>query len=134
MLFHMYLTPVTKILIPVTKKQTLHIKQRTLKPLACTATQSQARTIYTATKNLYNETTEQQTKQIGNILSFLPEKNGLLQPITYTYTQKSSGRNSRFCRKPSKLAASYSPTFAVPSAQTGLTSLFGRGRGGTPPP
>ena len=28
------------------------------------------------------------TKQIGNILSFLPEKNGLLQPITYTYTQK----------------------------------------------
>ena len=34
-----------------------------------------------------------------------------------------------------KLAASYSPTFcsAVPSAQEGLTSLFGMGRGGTPP-
>jgi hypothetical protein len=34
-----------------------------------------------------------------------------------------------------KLAATYSPTFcsAVPSAQEGLTSLFGMGRGGTPP-
>ena len=74
MLFHMYLTPVTKILIPVTKKQTLHIKQRTLKPLACTATQSQTRTIYTATKNLYNETTEQQTNQ------------RTLKPLAYTAT------------------------------------------------
>ena len=27
---------------------------------------------------------------------------------------------------------SYSPTFAVPSARRGLTSLFGMGRGGTP--
>jgi hypothetical protein len=34
-----------------------------------------------------------------------------------------------------KSAATYSPTFcsAVPSAQEGLTSLFGMGRGGTPP-
>ena len=31
-----------------------------------------------------------------------------------------------------KMAATYSPTFAVPSAQLGLTSLFGMGRGGTP--
>ena len=31
-----------------------------------------------------------------------------------------------------KKAATYSPTFAVPSAQLGLTSLFGMGRGGTP--
>jgi len=31
-----------------------------------------------------------------------------------------------------RLAATYSPTkIAVPSAQTGLTSLFGMGRGGT---
>jgi len=29
-----------------------------------------------------------------------------------------------------KLATTYSPTIAVPSAQTGLTSLFGMGRGG----
>ena len=31
-----------------------------------------------------------------------------------------------------KKAATYSPTFAVPSALKGLTSLFGMGRGGTP--
>ena len=31
-----------------------------------------------------------------------------------------------------KGAATYSPTFAVPSARRGLTSLFGMGRGGTP--
>ena len=32
-----------------------------------------------------------------------------------------------------RLAATYSPTIiAVPSALTGLTSLFGMGRGGTP--
>ena len=31
-----------------------------------------------------------------------------------------------------KTAATYSPTCAVPSAWTGLTSLFGMGRGGTP--
>ena len=32
-----------------------------------------------------------------------------------------------------KMAATYSPTLkAVPSACTGLTSLFGMGRGGTP--
>jgi hypothetical protein len=30
-------------------------------------------------------------------------------------------------------ATSYSPTVAVPSAQAGLTSLFGMGRGGAPP-
>ena len=29
-------------------------------------------------------------------------------------------------------AVAYSPTFAVPSARRGLTSLFGMGRGGTP--
>ena len=34
---------------------------------------------------------------------------------------------------PSKTAATYSPTlWAVPSAWSGLTSLFGMGRGGTP--
>jgi hypothetical protein len=32
-----------------------------------------------------------------------------------------------------KSATTYSPTIAVPSALTGLTSLFGMGRGGTPP-
>ena len=32
-----------------------------------------------------------------------------------------------------KTAATYSPTLAVPSARAGLTSLFGMGRGGTPP-
>ena len=31
-----------------------------------------------------------------------------------------------------KTAATYSPTNAVPSARSGLTSLFGMGRGGTP--
>jgi len=31
-----------------------------------------------------------------------------------------------------KTATTYSPTFAVPSAWLGLTSLFGMGRGGTP--
>ena len=31
-----------------------------------------------------------------------------------------------------KTAATYSPTLAVPSARSGLTSLFGMGRGGTP--
>ena len=31
-----------------------------------------------------------------------------------------------------KTAATYSPTCAVPSALSGLTSLFGMGRGGTP--
>jgi len=31
-------------------------------------------------------------------------------------------------------AATYSPTNAVPSALTGLTSLFGMGRGGAPLP
>ena len=31
-----------------------------------------------------------------------------------------------------KSATTYSPTNAVPSALTGLTSLFGMGRGGTP--
>ena len=29
-------------------------------------------------------------------------------------------------------AVTYSPTFAVPSARRGLTSLFGMGRGGAP--
>ncbi len=33
---------------------------------------------------------------------------------------------------PLKMAATYSPTNAVPSAQSGLTSLCGMGRGGTP--
>ena len=33
---------------------------------------------------------------------------------------------------PIKTAATYSPTLAVPSARSGLTSLFGMGRGGTP--
>ena len=37
------------------------------------------------------------------------------------------------CMKKRK-AATYSPTKAVPSARAGLTSLFGMGRGGTPPP
>ena len=32
-----------------------------------------------------------------------------------------------------KSATTYSPTFAVPSALAGLTSLFGMGRGGTLP-
>ncbi len=32
-----------------------------------------------------------------------------------------------------KSATSYSPADAVPSALVGLTSLFGMGRGGTPP-
>ena len=32
----------------------------------------------------------------------------------------------------SKGAVTYSPTFAVPSAWQGLTSLFGMGRGGAP--
>ena len=32
-----------------------------------------------------------------------------------------------------KTAATYSPADAVPSARAGLTSLFGMGRGGTPP-
>ena len=32
-----------------------------------------------------------------------------------------------------KSATTYSPTIAVPSALAGLTSLFGMGRGGTPP-
>ena len=31
-----------------------------------------------------------------------------------------------------KMAATYSPACAVPSARSGLTSLFGMGRGGTP--
>ena len=31
-----------------------------------------------------------------------------------------------------KSASTYSPTFAVPSALSGLTSLFGMGRGGAP--
>ena len=31
-----------------------------------------------------------------------------------------------------KRAATYSPACAVPSARTGLTALFGMGRGGTP--
>ena len=31
-----------------------------------------------------------------------------------------------------KSATTYSPTIAVPSALSGLTSLFGKGRGGTP--
>ena len=31
-----------------------------------------------------------------------------------------------------KSATTYSPTYAVPSALAGLTSLFGMGRGGTP--
>ena len=69
MLFHMYLTPV--ILIPVTKqqnkntnKQTLHInqrtKQRTLKPLAYTATHSHKHVQYTQQQKIST------TKQIGN--------------------------------------------------------------------
>ncbi len=31
-----------------------------------------------------------------------------------------------------RVAATYSPAFAVPSARWGLTSLFGMGRGGSP--
>ena len=146
MLFHMYLTPVTQILIPVTKKQnkntnkqTLHInqrtKQRTLKPIACTAApHSHKHVQYTqpqkisTTKQQSNKTNERTTTYIHIIHTYK-------QKIIHAYIhKKSSGRNSRFCRNPSKLAASYSPTFAVPSAQTGLTSLFGMGRGGTPPP
>ena len=47
-------------------------------------------------------------------------------------TQKKGGRFFRIA--PPKMAASYSPGFPVPSAQAGLTSLFGMGRGGSPPP
>ncbi len=37
------------------------------------------------------------------------------------------------CSRPDREGAvTYSPTFAVPSAWRGLTSLFGMGRGGTP--
>ena len=37
-------------------------------------------------------------------------------------------------RSLSKMADTYSPANAVPSARAGLTSLFGMGRGGTPLP
>ena len=37
-------------------------------------------------------------------------------------------------RSRSKMADTYSPANAVPSARAGLTSLFGMGRGGTPLP
>ena len=66
MLFHMYLTPV--ILIPVTKqqnkntnKQTLHINQRTLKPLAYTATHSHKHVQYTQQQKI--STTKQQSNK-----------------------------------------------------------------------
>ena len=41
-------------------------------------------------------------------------------------------RDSTFALRLFKTAATYSPTLAVPSARSGLTSLFGMGRGGTP--
>ncbi len=49
--------------------------------------------------------------------------------ILNVYTKKSPGflRGSFL-----KSATTYSPTIAVPSALSGLTSLFGMGRGGTP--
>ena len=48
-------------------------------------------------------------------------------------TKKSPG-GIRFWMPPGplKVAVTYSPTFAVPSARRGLTSLFGMGRGGSP--
>ena len=82
MLFHMYLTPVTQILIPVTKKQnkntnkqTLHInqrtKQRTLKPIACTAApHSHKHVQYTQPQKIST------TKQIHTSYSAKTDKNG----------------------------------------------------------
>ena len=59
----------------------------------------------------------------------------LLNPLDNAraeHTKKSPEDNSSGLL--TKMADTYSPTFAVPSARTGLTSLFGMGRGGTPLP
>ena len=50
----------------------------------------------------------------------------------YVLNKKSSAAMK--LRSLSKMADTYSPANAVPSARAGLTSLFGMGRGGTPLP
>ena len=45
---------------------------------------------------------------------------------------KKGCRAGWFRRGTRKVAVTYSPAFAVPSARRGLTSLFGMGRGGAP--
>ena len=50
--------------------------------------------------------------------------------MAWARTKKAPAETSVGARR--KGAVTYSPTFAVPSARRGLTSLFGMGRGGTP--
>ena len=65
-------------------------------------------------------------------------------PLQHPASHRAEGMAARSCRgrgkkkrlqgmlAASKGAVTYSPTFAVPSAWRGLTSLFGMGRGGAP--
>ena len=50
--------------------------------------------------------------------------------VSYTHKTKESW-DIRFLSRLLKMAATYSPTYAVPSARLSLTTLFGMGRGGT---
>ena len=54
-----------------------------------------------------------------------------LSVVRCPYTKK-RGAFISDCSSLLKTAATYSPTCAGPSARSGLTSLFGMGRGGTP--
>ena len=68
-------------------------------------------------------------------LSALPYTAKGAAPPHMTYPNKSDSGVTAYAITPElflKKAATYSPTYAVPSAQLGLTSLFGMGRGGTP--
>ncbi len=58
-------------------------------------------------------------------------RRGRLAPLCGAGMKKGC-RAGWFRRGTRKVAVTYSPAFAVPSARRGLTSLFGMGRGGTP--
>ena len=55
-------------------------------------------------------------------------RGGMIYRRTGGTKKESRGRNPA---RDSKMAATYSPTIAVPSAMLSLTTLFGMGRGGT---
>ena len=52
----------------------------------------------------------------------------MTKPFPFRYFEKEKSPDQKMIGALRK-AAAYSPTLAVPSAQTGLTSLFGKGRG-----
>ena len=69
---------------------------------------------------------------MGCLHSWIAGRSLLQASASLVCPQKKGTRLIPETDPPIKTAATYSPTLAVPSARSGLTSLFGMGRGGTP--